>query len=196
MATTGALPQHVLDTRYLLELSERILPQEYQPTNSDEEEEETIQKVAYDLDDAAANRYCDCDTDERGEEGFDEDSDRGDGWFCSYRSIEDEYKMHVVLERTQRDIEADPGEFSNAIYEEVVERLERTKILVAEARKKYATDVQASPPPSPPPPCVFPPFPFQRLPTEILVEIALLAQTSDPHAHLTLSQVDASLHAL
>ncbi|KAG9032416.1 hypothetical protein FS837_002740, partial [Tulasnella sp. UAMH 9824] len=181
MAATGALPKHVLDTRYLLELSERILPQEYQPTNSDEEEEETnVEKVAFDLDDAAANRYCDCDTDERGEEGFDEDSDRED-------------------ELAQRDIEADPGEFSDAIYEEVVERckLEHTKILVAQARKKYATDqVQASPLLSPPPPCVFPPFSFQRLPPEILVEIALLAQTSDPHAHLTLSQVDASLRAL
>ncbi|KAG8912380.1 hypothetical protein FRC00_004642 [Tulasnella sp. 408] len=201
MATADSLPQHVLDTRYLLDLSERILPPEYQPpTRDEEEEEETIEKVAYDLDDAAANRFCDCGPDERLEEGFDEDSDRADGWFCSYRSIEGEYKMHVVLERAQRDIEADPGEFSNAIYEEVIERckLERTKILVAQERKKYANDqVQASsPPPPPPPPCVFPPFSFHHLPPEILVEIALLAQASDPYAHITLSHVDASLRAL
>lgn len=77
---------------------------------------------------------------------------------------------------------------------------EHTKILVEQTRKKYANDqVQASSPPSsppPPPPCVFTPFSFQHLPPEILVEIALLAQTSDPYAHITLSHVDASLRAL
>ncbi|KAG8938433.1 hypothetical protein FRC00_000154, partial [Tulasnella sp. 408] len=106
--------------------------------------------------------------------------------------------MHAVLERAQTDIEADLGAFSNAIYEEVVERckLEHTKILVAQERKICANDqVQTSPSPSPPPPCVFPSFSFQHLPPEILIEITLLAQASDPHVHITLSHVDASLRA-
>ncbi|KIO27550.1 hypothetical protein M407DRAFT_23236 [Tulasnella calospora MUT 4182] len=209
MTTAAKLPQHVLDTRYLQELRERILPQ-CQPSASEEGQQAATYTVKCDLADAAERRYCDCDPDEcgerrycdcdpdeRGEEGSDEESDEKDGWFCSYRSIEDEYKMHAVLERARLHIEADPSAFSETIYREILERcnLEQTKVLEAQAQeRRYSDDeLQTSPPPSSP--CGFPPFSFQHLPPEILVEIALLAQASNPHAHIALSHVDARLRA-
>ncbi|KIO27555.1 hypothetical protein M407DRAFT_23241 [Tulasnella calospora MUT 4182] len=197
MAATPELPQHVLDTRYLEELNQRILPPEYGPYTNQEQEETTIEKVGYDIGDAAANRYCDCDPEQRGEEGFDEDSDEEDLWFCTYRSIEDEYKMHVVLEQARLDIKSDPTEFPKDIYEEIVERckVENSKILGAQVRKRRWSNDQSQISPPPSTPCGFPPFSLQHLPPEILVEIALLAQASNPHAHITLSRVDTRLRA-
>ncbi|KIO27556.1 hypothetical protein M407DRAFT_23242 [Tulasnella calospora MUT 4182] len=198
MAATPELPQHVLDTRYLEELSERILPPGYRPNTNKEQGETTIEKVGYDIGDAVANRYCDCDPDEHGELGFDEGFDEKDGWFCTYRDVEEEYRMDVVLEQARLDIEANPSDFPKDIYEEIVERgsLEHRKVLEAKARKQRYLDNQIqTPPPSPPQHCEFPPFSLQNLPPEILIEIALLVQAANPHAHITLSHVDASLRA-
>ncbi|KIO27549.1 hypothetical protein M407DRAFT_23235 [Tulasnella calospora MUT 4182] len=216
MTTRAKLPQHVLDTRYLQKLSERILPPECQPSTGEEGQEAATKTVRCDLADAAAKRYCDCDVDERGEEGSDEDSDglwkgiykdsdglwkgfdEDSGWFCSYRSIMDEYKMHVVLERARLHIEADPSAFSETIYQEILERcnFEHTKILEARARERRYSDDQRQTSPPPSSPCGFSPFSLQHLPSEIVVEIASLAQVANPHAHITLSHVDASLRAV
>lgn len=92
------LPQHVLDTRYLKELGERIWPPEESSEEEEEEREETaVEIVGRDLQDVAWGRSCACDPDERRnrsmrQEGFDEDSDDEDGWFCTFRNIEEEYK--------------------------------------------------------------------------------------------------------
>ncbi|KAG8892096.1 hypothetical protein FRC00_012646, partial [Tulasnella sp. 408] len=193
MPKAAEIPQHVVDTRYLRELSERILDGYL----DSEEEEGIIEKVGRDLEDAAANRHCDCDPDERGEEEVRGDSDDEDGWFCSYHTTKEQYKMHVVLDGARLDIEANPSDFPKAIYEEICERcsLEKSKDLQPRAKKKGHLDgqIQTSPPPSPAHPCVFPPFSLHHLPPEILLEIVLLAQATNPHAHLTLSHVDASL---
>lgn len=69
-------------------------------------------------------------------------------------------------------------------------------MLRTQPEKKSYLDkqIQASPPPLPAHPCVFPsPFSLHHLPPEILLEIVLLAQAANPHAHITLSRVDTSL---
>ncbi|KAG8898521.1 hypothetical protein FRC00_002692 [Tulasnella sp. 408] len=193
------LPQHVLDTRYLKELGERIWPPGETSDEEEEEEEEAVELVGRDLQDVAWGRSCACDPDERRsrrQEGFDEDSDDEDGWFCSFRNIEEEYKMHVVLDQARTDIQADPSDFPKDIREEISERFLLEYDKDAEARlRKQSNRMNPSPPPPTPPPTVFPPFSFQHLPPEILLEIVLLAQASNPHVHITLSHVDASLRA-
>ncbi|KIO27530.1 hypothetical protein M407DRAFT_23219, partial [Tulasnella calospora MUT 4182] len=191
------LPQHVLDTRYLKELAERIVPRRKSTTPSvgeeEEEEETTVEQVGYDLHDAAAYRCCACDPDQRQKlEGPEKDSDDQDGWFCTFRIIEQEYKIHVLLDQARLEIHANPSDFPKDIREEIEERflLEYDKDF-----QKRSDREKICPPHSPPPPPVFPPFSFQHLPSEILVEIVLLAQASNPHTHITLSHVDASLRA-
>ncbi|KAG8911804.1 hypothetical protein FRC00_005792 [Tulasnella sp. 408] len=104
--------------------------------------------------------------------------------------------MHVVLDQALTDIQADPSDFPKDIREEISERflLEFEKDLEARGRKQSNRMNPSLPPPTPLP-TVFPPFAFQHLPPEILLEIVLLAQASNPHVHITLSHVDASLRA-
>lgn len=89
------LPQHVLDTRYLKALGERIWPPEESSEEEEEGEETAVEIVGRDLQEVAWGRSCACDPDERRsrrQEGFDVDSDDEDGWFCTFRNIEEEYK--------------------------------------------------------------------------------------------------------
>ncbi|KIO27551.1 hypothetical protein M407DRAFT_23237 [Tulasnella calospora MUT 4182] len=215
-----APPQHVLDTRYLKELGERIFPSGQSALTFSKEEEETmIEQVGRDLQDAARRRCCNCDPDERRkEEGCDEDTDDKDGWFCSFRNIEPEYKIRAVLDQARLDIDTNPSDFPKDIREEILEWYATISLLLRQNAPftsslsfyryllEYDKDFQAPVqkqsnrlktclPPSTPPPTVFPPFSFQHLPREILVEIVLLAQGSNPHTHITLSHVDASLRA-
>ncbi|KAG8944585.1 hypothetical protein FRC04_001708 [Tulasnella sp. 424] len=192
------LPQHVLDARFFQGLAERLLP----PDPPEDEEESIIEKVGEELEVAASiNSYdCDCDPDKYGRGGFGEDSDKDDGWFCLVRDIEDDYKTHVVLDRVRSAIEIDPnrGDFPEDIYQEICERysIEQAKLLETQEQTEDSSDDQEQTSPhSPPRPCVFPPFSLQHLPPEVLTEIALAAQAFDPHVHITLSHVDASLRA-
>ncbi|KAG8944584.1 hypothetical protein FRC04_001707 [Tulasnella sp. 424] len=198
MSQVVELPQHVHDNRFLQELVERLLLPEYFPP--EDEEEATTEKVGCDLEDAVAHRWCDCDPDERAAEGFDEDIQKEDGWFCSFRNIEDDYQMHVVLDRARSAIDLNRGDFPEPIYKEICERynVEQAKLLETQEQTQDSSDDQepTSPSHSPPRPCVFPPFSLQHLPPEVLVEILLFAQAADPHAHITLSHVDAYLHTL
>lgn len=118
-----APPQHVLDTRYLKELGERIFPSGQSALTFSKEEEETmIEQVGRDLQDAARRRCCNCDPDERRkEEGCDEDTDDKDGWFCSFRNIEPEYKIRAVLDQARLDIDTNPSDFPKDIREEILE---------------------------------------------------------------------------
>ncbi|KAG9044323.1 hypothetical protein FS837_008357 [Tulasnella sp. UAMH 9824] len=192
MSKTAEIPQHVVDTRYLGELCGRIMSKYLYS----EDEDGTLEKVGLALDDAETNRLCDCDPDERGKEEVRGDSYDEDGWFCSYRATKGQYEMHIVLNQARLEIETNPRDFPKAIYKEIRERcsLEHNKVLQAQAENSHLADqIQTSPPPSPAQPCVFPPFPLQDLPPEILLEIVLLAQTADPHTHITLSHMDTSL---
>ncbi|KAG8944586.1 hypothetical protein FRC04_001709 [Tulasnella sp. 424] len=196
MSKVVELPQHVLDARFLQGLAERLLP----PDPPEDQEESITEKIGEDLDEAAGWHLCDCDPDKRGK-GLDEDSDKEDGWFCLVRDIEDDFKIHVVLERVRSAIEIDPnrGDFPEDIYQEICERynVEQAKLLETQEQTQDSSDDQEqnSPPHSPPRPCIFPPFSLQHLPPEVLTEIALAAQAFDPHVHITLSHVDASLRA-
>ncbi|KAG9033224.1 hypothetical protein FS837_002529, partial [Tulasnella sp. UAMH 9824] len=163
------LPQHVLDTRYLKDLGERIWPHEESSEEEEEGEESAVELVGHDLQDIAWGRSCACDPDERRtrrQEGFDDNSDDEDGWFCTFRNIEEEYRFLLEYDK---DAEAQLHKQSNRM--------------------------NPSPPPPTPPPTVFPPYSFQHSPAEILLEIVQLAQASNPHVHITLSHVDASLRA-
>ncbi|KAG8975440.1 hypothetical protein FRC05_005770 [Tulasnella sp. 425] len=163
MSEVAELLQHVLDNRFLQGLVERLLQL---PPEDEIEELVTTEKVGWDLEDAVAHRRCDCDPDKRGAEGSDEDTDQEDGWFCSFRNIEDDYHYNV----------------------------EQAKLLKTQEQTQDSSDDQEPTCPSPSPrPCVFPPFSLQHLPPEVLVEILLFAQAADPHVHITLSHVNAYL---
>ncbi|KAG8927133.1 hypothetical protein FRC01_007947, partial [Tulasnella sp. 417] len=91
------------------------------------------------------------------------------------------------------DINAKSSEFPKDLQEEVSERflLEYDKD-IREQQRRQSKRVKASAPLSP----QFPPDSFQRLPPEIIFEIIPLAQVFNPHAHITLSQVNGSLRSL
>lgn len=88
MSKTAEIPQHIIDTRYLRDLSARILSIYL----FSEDEEGIMKEVAFTLEAAEENRRCDCDPDERGEEEVHGDSDDDDGWFCSYQAVKGQYE--------------------------------------------------------------------------------------------------------
>ncbi|KAG9044322.1 hypothetical protein FS837_008356 [Tulasnella sp. UAMH 9824] len=67
----------------------------------------------------------------------------------------------------------------------------------SESEKEIVSDEdEASAPNSPPRPCIFTTCSLQDLPLEIITQILFLTHTTDPHAHITISHVDASRRAL
>ncbi|KAG8900353.1 hypothetical protein FRC00_013305 [Tulasnella sp. 408] len=76
--------------------------------------------------------------------------------------------------------------------------MQRDRLSDSESEKEIVSDEeeQASAGNSPPRPCIYTTCSLQDLPPEIITEIVLLAQTTDPHAHITISYVDATRRAL